>query len=73
MEVIGNSLGAFGILFYLVLGILWIMVPVFIFLISKRVKKMVNIMEASQSEIKELNASINYLKRKYNEGIEHEI
>jgi len=73
MEVIGNSLGAFGILFYLVLGILWIMVPVFIFLISKRVKKMVNIMQASQSEIKELNASINYLKRKYNEGSEHEI
>ena len=72
MEVIGNSFGVFGVLFYLVLAILWIMVPVFIFifLISKRVKQMLNVMETSQSEIKELNASIKYLKRKYNESNE---
>jgi predicted PurR-regulated permease PerM len=70
MEVIENSLGAFGILFYLVLAILWIMVPVFIFLISKRVKQMLSFMETSQSEIKELNANIKYLKRKYNESNE---
>ncbi|WP_394228573.1 hypothetical protein [Pseudoalteromonas spongiae] len=70
MEGIENGLGGFGILFYLALAILWIMVPVFIFLISKRVKQMLNIMTTSQSEIKELNASIKYLKRKYNESNE---
>lgn len=67
MEVIGNSLGIFSVFFYLVLAILWIMVPVFIFLISKRVKQMLNVMETSQSEIKELNASIKFIKRKYSE------
>jgi predicted PurR-regulated permease PerM len=70
MEVIGNSFGVFGVFFYLVLAILWIMVPVFIYLISKRVKQMLNVMETSQSEIKELNASIKYLKRKYKESSE---
>jgi len=70
MEVIGNSFGVFSVLFYLVLAILWIMVPVFIFLISKRMKQMLNVMETSQSEIKELNASIKYLKRRYNESCE---
>jgi len=70
MEVIGNNFGVFSVLFYLVLAILWIMVPVFIFLISKRMKQMLNVMETSQSEIKELNASIKYLKRRYNESCE---
>ena len=70
MDVDSNGLGTFGVLFYVILAILWIMVPVFIFLISKRVKQMLTVMETSQSEIKELNASIKYLKRKYNESSE---
>ena len=70
MGVALNSFGIFGVLFYFILAILWIMVPVFIFLISKRVKQMLNVIESSQSEIKELNASIKYLKRKYNESSE---
>ena len=70
MDVDSNGLGTFGVLFYVILAIFWIMVPVFIFLISKRVKQMLTVMETSQSEIKELNASIKYLKRKYNESSE---
>lgn len=70
MDVALNSFGIFGVLFYFILAILWVMVPIFIFLISKRVKQMLNIIESSQSEIKELNASIKYLKRKYNESSE---
>jgi len=67
MEFTPNYFGMFTALIYIILGLLWITVPIFIFLISKRVKQMLNVMETSQSEIKELNASIKYLKRKYNE------
>ncbi len=70
MDVDSNGVGSFGVLFYVILAIFWIMVPVFIFLISKRVKQMLTVMETSQSEIKELNASIKYLKCKYNESSE---
>ena len=70
MEFTPNYFGMFTALIYIILGLLWITVPVFIYLISKRVKQMLNVMETSQSEIKELNASIKYLKRKYNESNE---
>lgn len=70
MEFTPNYFGIFTALIYIILGLLWITVPVFIYLISKRVKQMLNVMETSQSEIKELNASIKYLKRKYNESNE---
>jgi hypothetical protein len=70
MDLLGNGLGVFGGIFYLIFALLWVMVPVFIFLISKRVKQMLSIMQASQPVIKELNANIKYLKRKYNESNE---
>ncbi|PKG82913.1 hypothetical protein CXF85_12060 [Colwellia sp. 75C3] len=70
MDVVTSGMGVFAALFYLLLILLWITVPVFVFLISKRVKQMLTVIESSQSEIKELNASIKYLKRKYNESNE---
>ncbi|NVK55317.1 MAG: hypothetical protein HWE26_06860 [Alteromonadaceae bacterium] len=62
------GVGVIGGLFYVVLIILWALVPVFVFLISKRVKEMRDIARESRLEIKELNASLKYLKRKFNES-----
>lgn len=68
MEFTPNYFGLFTGLIYILLGLLWITVPVFVFLISKRVKQMLNIMENSQAEIKELNASIKILQSNKNES-----
>ncbi|MBD3587374.1 ABC transporter ATP-binding protein [Salinimonas sp. HHU 13199] len=68
MEGILEGVGAAGALFYLALIILWVLVPVFVILISKRVKEMRDIAIESRIEIKELNASLKYLKRKFNES-----
>lgn len=68
MEFTPNYFGLFTGFAYILLGLLWITVPVFIFLISKRVKRMLNIMENSQADIKELNASIKILQSNKNES-----
>ncbi len=68
MEGILEGVGGAGALFYLALIILWVLVPVFVILISKRVKEMRDIARESRIEIKELNASLKYLKRKFNES-----
>ncbi len=68
MEFTPNYFGLFTGLIYILLGLLWITVPVFVFLISKRVKQMLNIMENSQADIKELNASIKILQSNKNES-----
>ncbi|XLP05575.1 hypothetical protein ACI7YQ_10520 [Alteromonas marina] len=56
--------GSFAILIKISLFILWILVPIFIFLISKRVKEMRDMARESKFAVKELNANIKYLKRK---------
>jgi sorbitol-specific phosphotransferase system component IIC len=68
MEFTPNYFGMFTGLIYILLGLLWITVPVFIFLISKRVKRMLNIMENSQADIKELNVNIKNLQNNKNES-----
>ncbi|KGJ86770.1 hypothetical protein ND2E_0942 [Colwellia psychrerythraea] len=68
MEFTPNYFGLFTGFAYILLGLLWITVPVFIFLISKRVKRMLNIMENSQADIKELNANIKILQSNKNES-----
>lgn len=68
MEFTPNYFGLFTGFAYILLGLLWITVPVFIFLISKRVKRMLNIMENSQADFKELNASIKILQSNKNES-----
>lgn len=68
MEFTPNYFGLFTGLIYILLGLLWITVPVLVFLISKRVKQMLNIMENSQADIKELNASIKILQSNKNES-----
>jgi hypothetical protein len=68
MEVTPNYFGLFTALSYILLGLLWVTVPVFIFLISKRVKRMLNIMETSQADIKELNESIKILQSNNSES-----
>ncbi|WP_371185447.1 hypothetical protein [Thalassotalea maritima] len=72
MESIFGGVGIMGMLFYLALVILWILVPVFIFLISKRLKEVRDLFRESRLEVKELNANIKYLKRKFNEINEHQ-
>ena len=61
------GIGIIGGLAYLAIALLWILVPIFIFLISKRVKDMRDIARESRLEVKELNANLNALKRKLNE------
>ena len=68
MDSFIGGFGLLGVFFYLVLIVLWVLVPIFVFLISKRVKEMRDIAKESRFEIKELNASIKYLKRKFNES-----
>ncbi|MCF6442958.1 hypothetical protein L1077_26395 [Pseudoalteromonas luteoviolacea] len=67
METIFGGVGVLSVLSYSILAILWIAVPVFVILISKRIKEMRDIAIESQAVLKELNANIKYLKRKYNE------
>ncbi len=67
-ESILGGVGLLGSLFYLFLILLWVLVPLFIFLISKRVKDMRNMARLSHRELKEVNANLKYLKRKFNEA-----
>ncbi|MGM0429567.1 MAG: hypothetical protein ACQEQ2_04635 [Pseudomonadota bacterium] len=62
------GVGIIGGLAYLAIALLWILVPIFVFLISKRVKDMRDIARESRLEVKELNANLKALKRKFNEG-----
>ncbi|RJY01628.1 hypothetical protein D5R81_19850 [Parashewanella spongiae] len=59
-------------LFYFLFIVLWVAVPVFIYLINKRVKEMRDNSREYRMEIKELNANLKYLKRKFNETNEHQ-
>ncbi|XLP07747.1 hypothetical protein ACI7YQ_02495 [Alteromonas marina] len=70
MDSIFAGVGAIGALFYLILILLWIAVPIFVFLISKRVKNIRDMGVEYGKELKELNASVKYLKRKYNESVD---
>lgn len=72
MEGVFGGDGAIGAVFYLALIILWILVPVFVFLISKRVKEMRDIARESRLEVKEMNANLKYLKRKLKESDEQQ-
>ncbi len=72
MEGVFGGVGAIGAVFYLALIILWILVPVFVFLISKRVKEMRDIARESRLEVKEMNANLKYLKRKLKESDEQQ-
>ena len=70
MDSVFAGVGAIGALFYLILILLWIAVPIFVFLISKRVKNIRDMGVEYGKELKELNASVKYLKRKYNESVD---
>lgn len=70
MDSIFAGVGAIGALCYLILILLWIAVPIFVFLISKRVKNIRDMGVEYGKELKELNASVKYLKRKYNESVD---
>lgn len=65
-----GSVGVIGALLYFVFIIIWLAVPVMIYLISKRVKEMRDIARESRLEVKELNASLKFIKRKLNDGWE---
>ena len=65
MDDVLGSFGLAGILLYIALFFLWLLVPVFIFLISRRVTEMRDVVRDSQLEIMELNANIKYIKQKY--------
>jgi hypothetical protein len=65
-----GSVGVIGALIYFVFIIIWLAVPVMIYLISKRVKEMRDIARESRLEVKELNASLKFIKRKLNDGWE---
>ena len=72
---VGSLFGGGGFilgLFYLAFILLWIAVPVFIYLINKRVKEMRDNSREYRMEIKELNANLKYLKRKFNEANEQQ-
>lgn len=60
-------------LIYILFFILWLAVPIFVYLINKRVKEMRDNSREYRSEIKELNANLKYLKRKFNETNEQQI
>jgi predicted PurR-regulated permease PerM len=61
--------GSFAAIIYISLIVLSILVPIFVFLISKRVKEMRDLAREFSPTIKELNANIKYLKRKFDENI----
>ncbi|TMP08203.1 hypothetical protein CWC11_05390 [Pseudoalteromonas sp. S3178] len=71
MDIVTNNLfsGADIVLalFYILFFILWLAVPIFVYLINKRVKEMRDNSREYRLEIKELNANLKYLKRKFNE------
>ena len=67
MDDVLGSFGLAGILLYIALFFLWLLVPVFIFLISRRVREMRDVVRDSQLEIMELNANIKYIKQKYSD------
>ncbi|MCL2913084.1 hypothetical protein L2725_04700 [Shewanella corallii] len=54
-------------LIYLMIGLGGLLLPLLIFLIYRHVKQMREIAVEMRMEIKELNASIKYLKRRFNE------
>lgn len=60
-------------LIYILFFILWLAVPIFVYLINKRVKEMRDNSREYRSEIKELNANLKYLKRKFNETNDQQI
>lgn len=62
------TFGSFAVLIYILLVILWLPVPIFIFLISKHIKEMRDMARESNLAVKELNANIKYLKRTGNEA-----
>ena len=70
MDSIFAGAGAIGALFYLILILLWIAVPIFVFLISKRVKNIRDMGIEYGKDLKELNANVKYFKRKYNESVD---
>lgn len=65
-----GSVGVIGALIYFVFIIIWLAVPVMVYLISKRIKEMRDIARESRLEVKELNASLKFIKRKLNDGLE---
>ena len=65
-----GSVGVIGALIYFAFIIIWLAVPVMVYLISKRVKEMRDIARESRLEVKELNASLKFIKRKLNDGLE---
>ncbi len=65
-----GSVGVIGVLIYFVFIIIWLAVPVMVYLISKRVKEIRDIARESRLEVKELNASLKFIKRKLNDGLE---
>ena len=73
MEGILGNFGLVGVIFYVAFIILWLLVPVFIFVISRRVKEMRDLARDSQMEIMELNANIKYLKQKFSEKNEPQV
>ncbi|WP_462154768.1 hypothetical protein [Pseudoalteromonas piscicida] len=70
MEVMWSSISVISALVYIGFIFLCIPIPLFIYLISKRVKEMRDLAVESRMEIKEINASLKYFKRKYRESIE---
>ncbi|WP_298633678.1 hypothetical protein [uncultured Umboniibacter sp.] len=70
MDHIIATLGGAGQLLQLVMAFFWLGAPIFIFLTYRCLKQIQTIHVATQSEIKELNASIKYLKRRYNESVD---
>ncbi|WP_166425295.1 hypothetical protein [Paraglaciecola sp. 20A4] len=73
MEGILSSFGLAGVMVYVAFIILWLLVPVFIFVISRRVKEMRDLARDSQMEIMELNTNIKYLKQKFAEKSEPQV
>ena len=71
MEGILGSFGLVGIMVYVAFIILWLLVPIFIFVITRRVKEIRDVARDSQLEIMELNANIKFIKEKYSEKNEH--
>ncbi|ABG39937.1 hypothetical protein Patl_1412 [Paraglaciecola sp. T6c] len=67
MEGILGSFGLVGIMVYVAFIILWLLVPIFIFVITRRVKEIRDVARDSQLEIMELNANIKFIKEKYSE------
>ena len=72
MDQLISTLGVAGDIVQLLMALFWLVAPIFIFLIYRCLKEIQAIHVASQAEIKELNASIKYLKRRNNESVDNE-